>query len=268
MFSSFWKIKIKTLIKDAPGNSDYERLKYASDYINELLKEKKDEEETYRAARQKEKERLEEIEKLKAELIKLHNLMVRDFNVNPYSDKYEIKNINGSIHFIYKFENGDTLQLDNDGILIHNSRVKYTLSWELKAKFILTANEIQKKGKARPKTNEWKDYFEKFSSERNRAKTGHIEYDEDYLEEFWDKFTEDWLKRNTGTYNSGSKGSQTNKNQSHPKWEVYQTIIITVNSRREQLSKLSYNHPDRPSLTNELNAAIKRMEEMQKKYNF
>jgi hypothetical protein len=60
----------------------------------------------------------------------------------------------------------------------------------------------------------------------------------------------------------------TNKNSNHPKWNVYQSLLNTVISRREHLNKLPKSDKNRAVLENELKAAEGRMISMKNKYNF
>jgi hypothetical protein len=59
-----------------------------------------------------------------------------------------------------------------------------------------------------------------------------------------------------------------NKNSNHPKWNVYQSLVNTVLSRREHLDKLPKGDKNREVLENELKAAESRMILMKNKYNF
>lgn len=53
---------------------------------------------------------------------------------------------------------------------------------------------------------------------------------------------------------------------SHPKWAIYQSLVITVASRKEQLANCK--NTEKQMMENELKAAIGRMEAMKQKYNF
>ena len=225
--------------------------------------------------KQKEEETKKEQEegKIQKELFDIHNRMVKDFNDNPYHDKYETKILIGSTHFLFRFENGDKLDLDNNGELIFETKtgkVKYILGVSLRYKFIEVANQIQKKGKQRPfnKNNfkDWseKDFFEDFFDEDFDFNTYN---QNEYIKDFFKKFGHDFGYRGNNTNNSDNSYTGSD-NKNHPKWQIYQTIVTTVSSRREHLSKLSQNHPDRPSLINELEAAINKMNQMRKKYGF
>jgi hypothetical protein len=58
------------------------------------------------------------------------------------------------------------------------------------------------------------------------------------------------------------------KNSNHPKWSIYQTLVQTVMSRKEQLSKMSKNDKNYQTLTNELKTAENKMLLFKQKYGF
>jgi hypothetical protein len=58
------------------------------------------------------------------------------------------------------------------------------------------------------------------------------------------------------------------KHSDHPKWAIYQTLVKTVNSRKQHLKSMSKNDPNRQTLENELIAAESRMKLLKQKYGF
>lgn len=261
--SIWWKTEFRELISTAPGNSMIDKIKYVETYLAELKK----------AAEEKSKQEQEQ-ERIHRDLTNLHEKFCKDFNANPYQDKYEVKNsvYTGNI-FHYTFENGDKLQLNNDGKLVFETKTNkttYQLSAVFRYKFIETANSIQKNSRKRSsdKKYTWQDFDFRGSKDND-----DFYFDDEFFYEFFKKFSGS-SNYSSGSSNNSSRTSSNNsdnssaKNSNHPKWTVYKTIVITVTSRREQLSKLSRNHPDRQCLENELKAAITRMEEMQRKYGF
>jgi hypothetical protein len=58
------------------------------------------------------------------------------------------------------------------------------------------------------------------------------------------------------------------KHSDHPKWSIYQTLVKTVNSRKQHLRSMSKNDPNRQTLENELIAAESRMKLLKQKYGF
>jgi hypothetical protein len=261
--SFFWKYKFENIVNEAPGSNEYERLKYAANFLAEKIKEK-----------EKEKKKEQEQADLKKELADIHNRLVRDFNENPFSDKYETKTILGITYFIYTFENGEKLQINNEGELVIETtkqRTKYTLGAIVRNQFIETANKIQQKGKPRSKQKQsWYDSFFNESKKNRYFEDDDFDFGDDYTREFFEKyFKNDFGSRGNGSTDNSYKGSSTNQtNQKHPKWQIYQTLVITITNRKDHLSKLPKNHIDRTCLENELAAAVKRMEEMKKKYGF
>lgn len=86
--------------------------------------------------------------KIKSELDKLFNDLVSDFSNNPYTDKYSTPKKFGRVCFHYKFENGDTFEMDENEIKYKNSI--YTVGIFYRNKFVSLCNEIVSKGRTRP----------------------------------------------------------------------------------------------------------------------
>lgn len=170
-------------------------------------------------------------------LVEIHNQMVRDFNSNQKRHSNWTNVINGVSHFYYSFKNGNLLNLDDNGVLYFTSfdkdnfgTSKYNLDFDMKSKFSSTIGSIVNKQE--------EDFFKD-------------DDDEKFSYEFYE-----------------CHNSKTKSGKEHPKYGIYEALISTIKSRKEQLEKLAMNHPDRVSLQNELNAAISRSESMEKKYNF
>jgi len=70
------------------------------------------------------------------------------------------------------------------------------------------------------------------------------------------------------TSNSKPKPKKTNPNHSHPKWDRYWSLILTIRQRTTNLENYPKGHPDRPSRVNELNSAKRRAKAMKERYNF
>ena len=51
----------------------------------------------------------------------LFNRIVRDFQNNPWSDKFDTPTVGGKTTFKYRFENGDTFEL-NDNKMAYTDR--------------------------------------------------------------------------------------------------------------------------------------------------
>jgi chromosome segregation ATPase len=177
----------------------------------------------------KKREAEEEQSRIKSELDNLFQDMIRDFSNNPYSDKYHTKTVDGLTTFHYTFENGNTISIGDDNTIRYEN-VTYTVSTTYRSKFIKLANEIIDKGRSRP--------------------SGY------------------GGKKSGGRYYGGSSKAKSNKYASHPKGNVYETIKDTIKSREDQLKKMSKTDPERVSLQNELDAAKRRLKEMQDKYKF
>jgi hypothetical protein len=67
---------------------------------------------------------------------------------------------------------------------------------------------------------------------------------------------------------SSAKKSTNSKYSNHPKGNLYQTLKDTISQRKSQLSKMQRHDPERVSLKNELEAAEKKLKDMNVKYQF
>ena len=192
-----------------------------------------------------------------------------DWGKAPYSDKIRTSTINGMTTFYYKFEGplAEFVTIDNEGKITYDTFLeikRYKVGLLLKLRFINFAN----------KTNQEKK--DRFSSYRR---------DNSY----------NWGSAGSGKTSSGSTSGTTSGSSAssssvtakepryknpfvtkgrlsihckHPRWDLYQTLIITVVSRAEQLNNLPNNSDDRFNLENEFNATIGRVKEMKEKYHF
>lgn len=62
---------------------------------------------------------------------KILNLLIKDFNNNPYSYKYRTTTINRSIHFTYNFNNGYKLNLIDEYLFLSNKNGEEINSFNL-----------------------------------------------------------------------------------------------------------------------------------------
>ena len=150
---------------------------------------------------------------------KIYNLIVKDFNNSPYNDKYEIQSISSFdyISFIYKFDNGYSFKMISDCISIYDrnnrSISSYTLSTHYYKIFLELVLEINQKSKSRYNQNSRQYYKREYYGEQ--------------------KVKEEPKVKSTG----------------NPRLDK---ILEKIKLREDQLSKMSKNDPDRPSLINEL----------------
>jgi hypothetical protein len=245
-----WEKDFRNIVNAAPGKTISNKLEYIADFIEIMIEEEKAKKHKSESTRSEE-----------AMLIKIHNNMVRDFNSNQTRHSNWTTIVGGKSHFHYSFQNGDLLDLDEDGKLyltrVGRGTTTYILdviSANIKSKFTNTTNAIKNKKQEKKQETKysWRDFGKAF------------EYlDEDDEDYFWKEFHN---KYSDFSNIYGNNSSTFDKN--HPKREVYDTLLATIKSRKEHLSNLAMNHPDRISLQNELNVAISKMEDMKKKYNF
>lgn len=243
-----WEKDFRNIVNAAPGKTISNKLEYIADFIEIMIEEEE-------AKKHKSESTRSDIE---AMLIKIHNNMVRDFNSNQKRHSNWTTIVGGKSHFHYSFQNGDLLDLDEDGKLyltrVGRGTTTYILdviSANIKSKFTNTTNAIKNKKQEKKQETKysWKDFGKAFED---------LDDDDEY--DFWNEYRNKY----SNFFNDNSYTSDKN----HPKREVYDTLLATIKSRKEHLSNLAMNHPDRISLQNELNVAISKMEDMKKKYNF
>jgi len=209
-------------------------------------KEKKEQQDRYNAWRKQadEKEKQDQIER---EINTLYRSMISDFSAARYSDKITTPQRNGKTAFYYTFENGKIMRMyknvnDNRYCLEWEGHI-YTLGLVWSEKFIRLANEMTDKGGARPRRSGYDRYDSYGSKSGSSGSSG----------------------RSSGS--SGQRSSSTPpKWRDHPKGTMYQTLKDTVKLREEQLRKATGS--DKEALQNELNAAKRMLDNLNKKYSF
>jgi hypothetical protein len=212
-------------------------------------KERKEQQDRYKAWRKQADER-EQQEKIERDLNTLYRSIISDFTSARYSDKISTPQRNGKTAFYYTFENGKVIRMyksatDNRYQLESETHI-YTLGSIWSGKFIDLANEMIKKGTIRPTS----------------GRSGYDRYDS-------------YGGSRSSSGSSGSSGSSSGQRKAdntppkwrdHPKGGMYQTLKDTVKLREEQLKKATGT--DKEALQNELNAAKRMLDNLNKKYNF
>ena len=189
-----------------------------------------------------------ERDQIEREINTLYQSIISDFSSNRYSDKIETPQRNGKNAFYYKFENGKVIKLykktpqtplDNNSYCLEWEDSIYTLAWTWTGKFIKLCNEIIDKSGPRPQRSSGYDRYDSYGKGSSQS--------------------------------SGSSGQRKTDNTppkwaNHPKGGMYQTLKDTVKLREEQLKKATGS--DKEALQNELNAAKRMLDNLNKKYNF
>lgn len=224
--------------------------KKRADTREKAEQEKKEQQDRYNAWRKQadEKEKQERIER---ELNTLYRSIITDFSSNRYSDKITTPQRNGKTAFYYTFENGKVMRMyknttDNRYCLEWEGSV-YTLGLIWSGKFIDLANEMIGKGGRRPTSGRsGYDRYDSYGGSRSSGSSGSS-------------------GRSSGS--SQQRASSTPpKWKDHPKGAMYQNLKDTVKLREEQLKRASGS--DREALQNELNAAKRMLDNLNKKYSF
>jgi hypothetical protein len=210
-------------------------------------KERKEQQDRYNAWRKEADER-EQQEKIERDLNTLYRSIISDFTSARYSDKISTPQRNGKTAFYYTFENGKVIRMyknstDNRYQLESETHI-YTLGSIWSGKFIDLANEMIKKGTSRPAS----------------GRSGYDRYDS-------------YGKGSSSGSSGRSSGSSQQRSSStppkwrdHPKGAMYQNLKDTVKLREEQLKRASGS--DKEALQNELNAAKRMLDNLNKKYSF
>jgi hypothetical protein len=191
-----------------------------------------------------------EQQQIERELNTLYQSIISDFSANRYSDKISTPQRNGKTAFYYTFENGKILKIyknatDNRYCLEWETTI-YTLGVEWSSKFISLANEIVKKGGPRPQRSGY-DRYDSYGKGSSSGSSGY--------------------KQSSGSSSGQRKADNTPpKWKDHPKGGMYQTLKDTVKLREEQLKKATGS--DKEALKNELDAAKRMLDNLNKKYNF
>jgi hypothetical protein len=176
------------------------------------------------------KQKKAEQERIEKELNDLFNRIIRDFQNNPYEDKFDTPTVGGKTTFKYRFENGWTFEMNGNEIIYTDDKYRhgYTVGLVWRNKFVQLANEIIAKGKRRPTSS-------------SGSQSGHQKKSEPFRE----------------TPKTGN-----------PIKDKYNTLNDKIKLREEQLRKMKPNDPDRTALENELNAYKRVRDKIKKEYKF
>lgn len=255
MLDWYKKKKIMEFLDEEFSGTKAEKLIKMRDLMDELISENKAEVEAERQQK-----------KLSNELEELLSKLDADWKKAPYYDKIRTETKNDITNFYYKFEDGESVIIDDEGKITYDTDThikRYKVNIFLKVRFINFANQTQQ------------------GPRRNRASSyGSSGYGSSG---YYKSYFTDGASGVSGS--SGSNGSKSSSKEprykspfttrgvlsiysKHPKWAIYQTLIITVASRADQLNNLPNNSDDRSNLENEWNAAIGRVKEMRDKYHF
>jgi hypothetical protein len=196
----------------------------------------------------KQAKRQNEQQQIERELNTLYKSMISDFSANPYSDKINTPQRNGKTACYYTFENGKTIRMyknatDNRYCLEWESTI-YTLGTVWSGKFIDLFNEMIKKGGPRPK----RSGYDRYDSYGKSSSSGS------------------GYKQQSSSSGQRKTDNTPPKWKDHPKGGMYQTLKDTVKLREEQLKKATGS--DKEALKNELEAAKRMLDNLNKKYNF
>jgi len=242
MLDWYKKRKIMAFLDEEFSGTKAEKLIKMRDLMDQLISDNKEE---------VEKER--EQQKLAKELEDLLTKLTTDWNKYPYSDKIRTEGRSGFTTFFYNFEDGEKFSINDSAEVVYDNKrhtTRYSVGLLFKVKFVNFANQIQKEAKSRS------GYYSGKSGSAGSTGT-HGSYSSSSFKGKEPKY------KNPFT----TKGSSSTYCR-HPRWAIYQTLIITVASRAEQLNNLPNNSDDRAMLENEWNAAIGRVKEMRDKYHF
>jgi hypothetical protein len=110
------------------------------DEYDTWLKGKADREESKRKEEEERKRKKEESKRIEKDLIDLRDRIISDFRSAPYHDKVSTPTINGQICFVYIFEDGTKLTLEDNKLTYGN--IIYTLGLIYRNMFVKLANSI------------------------------------------------------------------------------------------------------------------------------
>lgn len=212
-------------------------------------REKQEEIRREQQAREDVRRKQQQQDQIERELNTLYRSMITDFSAARYSDKITTPQRNGKTALYYTFENGKIMRMyknvnDNRYCLEWEGHI-YTLGLVWTGKFIDLANEMIGKGGARPRRSGY-DRYDSYGSKSSSGSSGSSS------------------GRSSG---SSQRASGTPpKWANHPKGTMYQTLKDTVKLREEQLRKATGS--DKEALQNELNAAKRMLDNLNKKYSF
>lgn len=222
-------------------SSDLEKIKnkYRGDFSmwEKFDKWKKDSTDKERREREAEQKKKSEQQRIENELNDLFNRVVRDFQNNPWSDKFSTPKVGDKTTFKYRFENGWTFEMNDDQIMYIDDKYRhgYTVGLTWRNKFVQLANEIIAKGKRRPTTGG------SSSGSSGSGQSGYQKKSEPFRE-----------SPKTG----------------NPQRDKYNLINDKIKLREDQLRKMKPNDPDRTALENELNAYKRVRDKMKKEHKF
>ena len=211
-------------------------------------REKQEEIRREQQAREDVRRKQQQQEQIERELNSLYRSMITDFSAARYSDKITTPQRNGKTALYYTFENGKVMRMyknanDNRYCLEWEGHI-YTLGLVWTGKFIDLANEMIGKGGARPRRSGY-DRYDSYGSKSSSGSSGS----------------------SSGRSSGSQRASGTPpKWKDHPKGTMYQTLKDTVKLREEQLRKATGS--DKEALQNELNAAKRMLDNLNKKYSF
>jgi hypothetical protein len=198
----------------------------------------------------KEAKKKAEQDQIERELNTLYQSMISDFSANRYSDKISTPQRNGKTACYYTFENGKVLKIYKNTtdarFCVEWETTIYTIGLEWTNKFIGLCNEMINKGGPRPKRSGY-DRYDSYGKGSSSGSSGY--------------------KQSSGSSSGQRKADNTPpKWRDHPKGGMYQTLKDTVKLREEQLKKATGS--DKEALQNELTAAKRMLDNLNKKYNF
>lgn len=211
-------------------------------------REKQEEIRREQQAREDVRRKQQQQEQIERELNSLYRSMITDFSAARYSDKITTPQRNGKTALYYTFENGKVMRMyknanDNRYCLEWEGHI-YTLGLVWTGKFIDLANEMIGKGGARPRRSGY-DRYDSYGSKSSSGSSGS----------------------SSGRSSGSQRASGTPpKWKDHPKGAMYQNLKDTVKLREEQLKRATGS--DKEALQNELNAAKRMLDNLNKKYSF
>ena len=195
-----------------------------------------------------------ERDQIEREINTLYQSIISDFSSNRYSDKFETPLRNGVNAFYYKFENRKVIKLykktpqnslDNNSYCLEWEESIYTPAWTWTKKFIDLSNEIIDKSGPRPQRSSGYDRYDSYGKGSSSGSSGY---------------------KQSSSSGQRKADSTPPKWTDHPKGAMYQNLKDTVKLREEQLKKATGS--DKEALQNELNAAKRMLDNLNKKYNF
>lgn len=169
--------------------------------------------------------------KIKEEIFDIHKRVVDDWTKNHYLDKVKTEMIGGTNVIIYRFENGDTLEVNGS----YGKREVIYISGGYKKTYTLGILY-------------WNEVVGLFNIIIRQCNNGTA-------------------KKRSRFRNHQSHKSKPKTNE-HPKKELYLKLLQNVELREKNLRGMSKDHPDRDELENELKAIKSKVNSMKKKYNF